>query len=305
MPEMSKKYIPAHMHDKNPDPRLLKFVRRVTDRADGKLKGVKVEDPEYWGFACIFEDEMTESEKDNSLNLLLEMKTRVKYPYSDMLQKCAKHNMDVKTAEAVMQKLSVLGMLEYDYGDKYTKDGPIPGTTYNKEDRHYWVPLFVPGSAEYTNMNTKLMDKHPELAMFFERMTFLPLEKITQMVPPGGAGIGMHVIPVEKAISMENTTADIEHLSYWLKRYEGHLGASICSCRYGRKKLDEGCADDYDGWCIGVGDMADYCRETGRGRDITYEEAMEILKRAEDNGFVHQVTNIDGENKILRFATAT
>lgn len=45
--------------------------------------------------------------------------------------------------------------------------------------------------------------------------------------------------------------------------------------------------------------MADYCRETGRGYDITYEQAMEILKRAEDNGFVHQVTNIDGENKIF------
>ena len=299
MPEMSKKYIPAHMHDKDPNPKLLKLVRRITDRFDGKLKGVKVEDPEYWGFACIFEDEMTESERENSLDLLLEMKVRKKYPYSDMLAMCSKHGMNQKTADEIMDKLSVLGMMEYDYGDKYTKDGPIPGTTYNKEDRHYWIPLFVPGSAEYTNMNTKLMDKHPELAMFFERMTFLPLAGITQMVPPGGAGIGMHVIPVEQAISMENTTADIEHLSYWLKKYEGHLGASICSCRYGRKKLDEGCADDYDGWCIGVGDMADYCRETGRGRDITYDEAMEILKRAEDNGFVHQVTNIDGENKIF------
>ncbi|MDO4397934.1 MAG: FAD-dependent oxidoreductase [Oscillospiraceae bacterium] len=296
---MSKKYIPAHMHDKNPNPKLLKFVRRVTDRFDGKLKGVKVEDPEYWGFACIFEDEMTEQERENSLDLLLEMRVREKYAYADMLKMAAKHGMDEKTAYDVMTKLAVLGMLEYDYGDKYTKDGPIKGTTYNKEDRHYWIPLFVPGSAEYTNMNTKLMDKHPELAMFFERMTFLPLAGITQMVPPGGAGIGMHVIPVEQAISMENTTADIEHISYWLKKYEGHIGASICSCRYGRKKLDEGCADDYDGWCIGVGDMADYCRETGRGRDITYDEAMEILKRAEDNGFVHQVTNIDGENKIF------
>lgn len=98
---------------------------------------------------------------------------------------------------------------------------------------------------------------------------------------------------------MENKAIDIEKISYWLKRYEGHIGASICSCRYGRKKLDEGCADDYEGWCIGVGDMADYCRETGRGYDVTYEQAMEILKRAEDNGFVHQITNIDGEDKIF------
>ena len=159
--------------------------------------------------------------------------------------------------------------------------------------------MFVPGSAEYTNMNTELMDRHPELAMFFERMTFLPLEKITPMVPMGGSGIGMHVIPVEKAISMENQSVDIEHISYWLKKYEGHIGVGICSCRYGRKKLDEGCADDYRDWCIGVGDMADYLRETGRGHDITYDEAMAILKKAEDHGFVHQVTNIDGEGKIF------
>ncbi len=296
MPEMSKKYVPAHMFDQNPNPKLLQFVRRVTDRLPGKLAGIKAEDPEYWGFACIFEDEMTPEERENSLDLLLKMKTRQKYDYTALLNMSG---YDQETFDKTVDKLAVLGMLEYDYGDKYTKDGPVPGTTYNKEDRAYWVPLFVPGSAEYTNMNTKLMDKHPELAMFFERMTFLPLEKVTAMVPPGGSGIGMHVIPVEKAISMENTTMDIEHISYWLKRYEGHLGASICSCRYGRKKLDEGCADDYEGWCIGVGDMADYCRETGRGHDITYDEAMEILKRAEDNGFVHQVTNIDGENKIF------
>ena len=63
--------------------------------------------------------------------------------------------------------------------------------------------------------------------------------------------------------------------------------------------LGEGCADDNMCWCIGVGDFADYCRETGKGHDITYEEAMHILQAAEDNGFVHQITNIDGENKIF------
>ena len=143
------------------------------------------------------------------------------------------------------------------------------------------------------------MKDHPDVAAFFERMTFIPLAGITQMVPPGGAGIGMHVIPVEKAISMENQSMDIEHLSYWLKKYEGHIGVGRCSCRASRKVIGEGVADDDFGWCIGVGDFADYCRETGKGHDITYEEAMAILKRAEDNGFVHQITNIDGDNKIF------
>lgn len=300
MPEISKKYTPKHYGDKNPNPKLIKLVRKITDRIPAKIKGITTEDPEYWGFACIFEDELTKEESEAALDLMLEMKLRKKYTYPQ-LQSMAKATDETSKAklDALLDKLGVLGMLEYDYGDRYTKDGPLPDTKREKENREYWIPLFVPGSAEYTNMNKGLMDRHPELAMFFERMTFLPLEHVTAMVPPGGAGIGMHVIPVEKAISMENESIDIEHISYWLKRYEGHIGASMCSCRYGRKLLDEGCADDPELWCIGVGDMADYCRETGKGRDVTYEEAMEILKRAEDNGFVHQITNIDGEGKIF------
>ena len=306
MPEMSKKFVPKHMGDKNPNPKLLKFVRHVTDRIPGKIK-MTTDAPEYWGLACIFEDEMDAVTREAALDLLLDMlprnyfKVRKHHTYQMLHEMNAKkhYTPDDASLDELMDKLSYFGMVEYDYGDKYTKDGPIPGTTYNREDRIYWVPMFVPGSAEYTNMNKDLMDRHPELAMFFERMTFLPLEKITPMIPMGGSGIGMHVIPVEKAISMENQTMDIEHLSYWLKRYEGHLGVGICSCRYGRKKLDEGCADDYRDWCISIGDMADYCRETGRGHDITYDEAMAILKKAEDHGFVHQITNIDGEGKIF------
>ena len=55
--------------------------------------------------------------------------------------------------------------------------------------------------------------------------------------------------------------------------------------------VGEGVADDDFAWCIGVGDFADYCRETNKGHDITKEEALAILKRAEENGFVHQITN--------------
>ena len=306
MPEISKKFVPKHYGDENPNPKLIKLVRKITDRIPGKIK-MTTEAPEYWGLACIFEDEMDEKTREASLDLLLDViskkafTVREHHPYPELVEWNRKKHYTQTDEEfdALLDKIAYLGLLEYDYGDKYTKDGPIPGTTYNREDRVYWVPMFVPGSAEYTNMNTELMDRHPELAMFFERMTFLPLEKITPMVPMGGSGIGMHVIPVEKAISMENQSVDIEHISYWLKRYEGHLGVGICSCRYGRKKLDEGCADDYRDWCIGVGDMADYLAETGRGHYITYDEALAILKKAEDHGFVHQITNIDGEGKIF------
>ena len=306
MPEMSKKFVPKHFGDKNPNPKLLKFVRHVTDRIPGKIK-MTTEAPEYWGLACIFEDEMDAATRESSLDLLLAMlpgspfKVRKHWTYAELhALNGGKHFVATDgDLDALLDKLAWFGMLEYDYGDKYTKEGPVEGAGFARKDRVYWVPMFVPGSAEYTNMNVELMDKHPELAMFFERMTFLPLEKITPSVPMGGSGIGMHVIPVEKAISMENQSVDIEHISYWLKRYEGHLAVGICSCRYGRKKLDEGCADDYRDWCIGVGDMAEYLVETERGHYISYDECMKILKIAEDNGFVHQITNIDGEGKIF------
>ena len=303
---MSTKFVPKHKGDKNPNPKLIKLVRKITDRIPGKIK-MDTDAPEYWGLACIFEDEMDAKTREASLNLLLDVishkafTVREHHPYTELVEWNRKkhYTENDETFDELLDKLAYFGMLEYDYGDKYTKDGPVAGTSFERKDRIYWVPMFVPGSAEYTNMNVELMDKHPELAMFFERMTFLPLEKVTPMVPMGGSGIGMHVIPVEKAISMVNETADIEHISYWLKRYEGHLAVGICSCRYGRKKLEEGCADDYRDWCIGVGDMADYLIETKRGHAITYDECMKILQIAEDNGFVHQVTNIDGEGKIF------
>lgn len=285
MPEMSNAFIPKHKGEKEPREKILKLGKKITDCLPHKLHGLTTDDPEYWGLACVVTDEMAD--------IALKMKVRKHYTFEQLL----KMNKGYTSTELqkILDEMSHIGILEYDYGDLYDKNGPIEG----KRERRYLLPLFVPGSAEFTNMIKEQLDEHPELAMFFERMTFLPLEKVTPMVPPGGAGIGMHVIPVEQAIDAKNTSLDIEHISYWLKKYEGHLSVGICSCRYGRSKLDEGCGDSCEEWCIGVGDMADYCVETNKGRKITYEEAIQILKNAEVNGYVHQITNIDGENKIF------
>lgn len=285
MPEMSNAFIPKHKGEKEPREKILKLGKKITDCLPHKLYGLTTDDPEYWGLACVVTDEMAD--------IALKMKVRKHYTFEQLL----KMNKGYTSTELqkILDEMSHIGILEYDYGDLYDKNGPIEG----KRERRYLLPLFVPGSAEFTNMIKEQLDEHPELAMFFERMTFLPLEKVTPMVPPGGAGIGMHVIPVEQAIDAKNTSLDIEHISYWLKKYEGHLSVGICSCRYGRSKLNEGCGDSCEEWCIGVGDMADYCVETNKGRKITYEEAIQILKNAEANGYVHQITNIDGENKIF------
>lgn len=282
-----------HKNDNPPNEKIIKLGKKITDVAGHIFGGVKVEDPEYWGLAEIITEEMAD--------VALTMDKRVPYTFAQL----CKMNKISSEKEADFQKLldemSYIGLLEYDYGYYYDHNG----RTAPQSERRYILPMFVPGSAELFNME-ELPDRsnprianHPDVSAFFERMTYIPLKGITQMVPPGGGGVGMHVIPVEKAISMENEAIDIEKLSYWLSKYEGKIGVGRCSCRASRKAIGDGCADDDFGWCIGVGDFADYCRETGKGHDITKEEALAILKRAEDNGFVHQITNIDGENKIF------
>ena len=285
MPEMSKAYTPRYMGDEKPSEKILALGKKITDVAKHKLFGITANDPEYWGLRTICTDEMAD--------IALKMKVRAHYTLDEMVKLTGRNKEEL---EPILETMAHRGLLEFDYGDNFDKNGEIKGAPRIKR---YQLPRFVPGSAEFTNMLKEQIDEFPELAQFFERMTFIPLAGITEMVPPGGAGIGMHVIPVEKAISMENKSADIEHISHWLKKYEGHLGVGICSCRYGRAKLGEGSGDSCEDWCIGVGDMADYLRETGKGHDITYEEALQILQNAEDNGFVHQITNIDGEDKIF------
>lgn len=269
---------------KNPHPELpvresiLKLGKMITDRVPIKLglEKLTADSPEYWGLAPICTDEQAE----------IALKMGVRKPKT-LKQMVKITGMEEKELEEQLEQMSYNGLLEYNW------ENP-------EHEKQYVLPMFVPGSAEFTNMNAAILEEHPEMGRFFERMSRLPLEKITPMVPPGGAGIGMHVIPVEKAIDMNNEAISLEKISYWLDKYDGKYAASPCSCRRSRKTYDEGCADDPQDWCIAVGDMADYVVETGKGgRYITKEEALEIFKKAEDNGFVHQITNIDGQNKIF------
>ena len=263
--------------DRPPRENLLKLGSMITNRIGLKTT---VDDPEYWGLDGVMTDEMVD----------VALKMGVRKPKTiEQLMKLTK--MERQLLQKLLDDMSWLGIIEYNWENL---DGKNPA-----HEKRYILPLFVPGSAEFLNMRRSQIDEHPEVAAFFERMTMLPLEKITPMVPPGGAGIGMHVIPVEKAIETENEAIGLEKISYWLHKYEGKYAKSMCSCRASRDKLGEGCGDDVENWCIAVGDMADYVVQTQRGEYITYDEAMEIFKKAEDNGFVHQITNIDGEQKIF------
>lgn len=257
---------------------IAKLAKLITDRAPVVLglEKIDAESPEYIGLSLMCTDEQAQ--------MALLMGKRTPRTLDEMVKISGK---DREYVEKILEELSYSGVVEYNW------ENP-------QHEKQYVLPMFVPGSAEFSNMSEKMLSEHPELGRFFERMSRLPLEKVTPMVPPGGAGIGMHVIPVEKAIEMENESVSIEHISHWLDKYEGKYAASPCSCRRSRKTFDEGCADDPEGWCVAMGDMADYVVETDKGgRYITKEEALDIFRQAEENGFVHQITNIDGEDKIF------
>lgn len=283
--ELDKELYPDYVYPEfTPDPNepfrepIAKLGKKITDRIPQKLglKKITRNDPEYWGLAGVLTDEEAE----------LAVKLGVRKPKT-LAEIVKLSGLEEKKCEALLEEMSRKGLLEYNWEN-------------SKHEKQYVLPMYVPGCAEFFNMNANILDSNPEMGTFFEHMSRLPLEKITPFVPEGGAGIGMHVIPVEKAIEMENESVDLEHISHWLNKYEGKYAASPCSCRRSRLTHGEGCADDPEGWCIAVGDMADYVVETQKdGRYIDKAEALEILKAAEDNGFVHQITNIDGANKIF------
>ena len=256
----------------NPRPSIVALCKHCTNRMLGKdeLLGY-----EYWSFA--------EAATDEQADMLCKLKMRKPYTLEEAVKATG---IPAEKLEPMLDELSYVGLLEYNWENE----------TRTKQ----WVlPMLVPGSAEFLNMRWSQLEEHPVFAKFFESASKGPLSKATPLLPPGGGGVGMHVIPVEKAIEHENQSISIEHIKHWLDKYDGKYAASPCSCRMSRERMGQGCGDDFNDWCIGVGDMADYLVETDRGRYITREEAMEIFQRAEDNGFVHQITNIDGENKIF------
>ena len=296
MPKQNDKIISKFQGEKDPNAKYIKLGKKITDVVPHKLFGPTADDPEYWGLREMLTPEMCD--------IANKMKLRKFYNLDELI----KMNKEFEPARLIklLDEMSVIGILEYGYGEKYSDDGPTYEFNVREmseeekiKHREWRLCFFVPGSAELFNSSVDRIERNPAVTSFFERMTFIPLAGITQMVRPGGDGIGMHVIPVEKEVNASPESVDIERISHWLKKYDGHIAAGICSCRASRAVLGDGCTDDVDDWCIQLGDMADYAVETGRAHYIDKERALEILELAEKNGYVHQITNIDGKDKIF------
>ena len=158
----------------------------------------------------------------------------------------------------------------------------------------YFMQICAPGILEMMVNNQPLMAAHPEVGRAFEEYTRLRMQAMGPILPDG-YGL-MRVIPVESAIEGLPGVTDDERLSYYLNKYDT-FSVSPCSCRASRTLLGDGCGHLAEDMCVQMGKGAEHYIRSGRARQISREEAYEIVKRAEENGLMHDIPNIEGSGE--------
>lgn len=165
--------------------------------------------------------------------------------------------------------------------------------TENGEDV-FWYEPWIPGIMEIVVNHPTLPYKYPQLAEAFEAYGRVRGSGTAGMTP---VGIGlMRVIPIESAIDSSTRRASFEELSKHIEE-NTIFSVSNCACRTAREIMGEGCGHLKEDMCIQLGWGAEYYIRTGRGRQVTKEEVYEILRKAEENGLMHEIPNLDGDGK--------
>ena len=265
-----------HCEDPEKKELVFKLAKMITDNIPRKLGGMKENHMDFW----ILDRLLTKEE----IKFMISFKERRVGRTTKELAEW--NNMSEEETQKIIDHLLWIGILEQNR---------------DNADQHiqYCIPKWVVGSGEYMVEHPTLPDEHPEVATMFNLAPQEPLELAAKLIPPGGAGIGMHVIPVEKAIDASSRSESVEHLSHWLQKYDKFC-KMVCACRKAQRIRGEGVGDIEGQMCIGVGDIAEFLVETGKDAVyITREEAIEIIERAERKGYVHQITNLDGPNRIV------
>lgn len=247
-------------------PKIVKLAKMVGGIA-GVINKIDENSPEYYSLNCVVTDDMAD------IAMIIGLRKPRTFEY------IAKHsNKSKKEIEAILDQLAYTGVAKV-WTDKE-----------DNKDR-YFVNIFAPGMLEMMVNNREQLAQHPEIGKAFEEYTRLRLAPMAAKFPEGMAM--MRVIPVESAIKDIPGTQPWERLSYYLDKYDT-FSVSDCSCRQSRRVIEEGCGHMEQEICVQMGEGAEYYIRTGRGREITREEAKEILKFAEDNGLMHEMPHTDG-----------
>ncbi|MBQ9328898.1 MAG: FAD-dependent oxidoreductase [Solobacterium sp.] len=265
-----KKCLEEYEREKSQKPRknLIRLVRHIN-------KFNPVPDEHSWEY--IFFDRQL---SDAQIDFALKMKHR--HPYT-MPELAAQEKMSVEDTAQMAYDLCCIGLLEYCNS---------PG-----EEDKVQLPVFAPGAMESAVMTKEQTDRFPEMAPAFLNYVLDLQKKISGATFMGSAL--MRAIPVERAIVGNTRKVKYEEISYWLDKAGDSIGVAPCECRKLRRMVGEGTADLEGEWCINLGNYAESCIRVGKARRLTRAEAEEKIRRAEELGYVHQLSNIDGPDFSL------
>ncbi len=241
---------------------LAKMVGGLT----GAINKIDENAPEYYSLNAVLTDEQA----DLALVMGLRKPRTIEYM-------AEKFGRSVEETHRLAMEIAQIGVFKV-YHDENNKE-------------LFMVQIFAPGILEMMVNNKEMCEAHPEVARAFEQYT---RERISHIAPnlPMGTGM-MRVIPIESAIEGNTKSVSYEEISYYLDKYDT-FSVSDCSCRRSRRLLNQGCGHLETDMCIQMGSGAEYYIRTGRARQVTREEVKKILKRAEENGLMHQMPNIEG-----------
>lgn len=265
-----KKCLEEYEREKSQKPRknLIRLVRHIN-----MLNPV----PDEHSWEYIFFDRQL---SDAQVDFALKMKLRHQYTIPELAKV---EKMSIEDTAQMAYDLCYIGLLEY---------CNAPGS----EDK-VQLPVFAPGAMESTVMTKERTDKYPETAPAFLNYVLDLQKKISGATFMGSAL--MRAIPVESAIHGNTRKVKYEEISYWLDKAGDSIGVAQCECRKLRRMVGEGTADLEGEWCINLGNYAESCIRMGKARRLTRAEAEEKIKRAEELGYVHQLSNIDGPDFSL------
>ena len=249
---------------------ILKLATKISIGSLTYQGPIKVTDPEYRLLAPVVTDEMCD--------VAMIMPTRKYMTLEEVAKKCKK---SVEKTDELLHQMEYVGICR-----AHVENGV----------EMWFQPIWLPGIIEMMVNNTEQVKKYPDIGVCFEEFTRRRTAPLVAMFPVG-SGL-TRVLPVESAIQSDTQVLSSDEVSHFVET-AWRLSVADCSCRRSRRILGEGCGHIEKDICIQVNEGAEFYIRTGRGREITKEEAYEILKRAEDNGLVHEITNIEGEGKSL------
>ena len=227
--------------------------------------GITYKDPEYRILDPIVDDDMC--------SIMMRMRLEKNFTAEDLARKAK------KSVEFTQEQL-----------DKLVKAGVIRVRTVDGKTCYYY-PIWVPGIMEGILSNREQCDKYPDLGVCFEEYTRI---RVGMLAPVLGNGVNfMRVMPVMSAIENNTHAASYDELTTIIDNAKA-ISVGPCSCRRSRRLMGEGCGHLEEDMCIYLDDNAINFSKNGEHRLVSKEEAYEILKRAEDNGLVHDVNQAPG-----------